>query len=275
MSLSRIAATYSAAADHFDALPFWERFGRATVERLGLKPGARVLDLCCGTGASALPAAARVGPAGSVLGIDITEALLVRARAKARLEGLANVTFRNAPIESLAFPPASFDAVVSVFGLFFVQDMAGLLARAWEWLAPGGAIAITTWGEEVLSPGEALFWEAVLAEDPSLETASHAARLDTAEKVAAVFAAARLPAPHIVSDRWEMPLETPEAFWPVIMGTSNRGAFEALTPEARQRVRRGVIETLRARHVTATRMDVLYALARRGAVDIERLAIAD
>jgi len=185
------------------------------------------------------------------------------------------VLFLCAPSWSLPFPPSSFGAVVSVFGLFFVQDMAGLLARAWEWLAPGGAIAITTWGEEVLSPGEALFWEAVLAEDPSLETASHAARLDTAEKVAAVFAAARLPAPHIVSDRWEMPLETPEAFWPVIMGTSNRGAFEALTPEARQRVRRGVIETLRARHVTATRMDVLYALARRGAVDIERLAIAD
>lgn len=226
MSLSRIAATYSAAADHFDALPFWERFGRATVERLGLRPGARVLDLCCGTGASALPAAARVGPAGSVLGIDITEALLAQARAKAGLEGLANVTFRNAPVERLAFPPASFDAVLSVFGLFFVQDMAGLLARAWEWLAPGGVLAITTWGEEVLSPGEALFREAVLAEDPSLET--------------------------------------PEAFWPVIMGTSNRAAFDALSPETRLRVRRRVTDVLRARGVRATRMDVLYALARRG-----------
>lgn len=265
MSLSRIAATYSAAADHFDALPFWHRFGSATIERLGLKPGARVLDLCCGTGASALPAAARVGPTGSVLGIDITEALLVQARAKARADGLANVTFRNAPVESLAFPPASFDAVVSVFGLFFVEDMAGLLARAWEWLAPGGALAVTTWGEEVLAPGEALFWEAVLAEDPSLETASHAARLETPEKLRRVFADAGAGAPEIARESWSMPLDTPEAFWPVIMGTSNRAAFDALSPEARVRVRSRVIEELRARGERGTGMEVLYALARRGA----------
>ena len=263
MSLARIASTYSAASDHFDSLPFWERFGRTTVERLHLRPGARVLDLCCGTGASALPASARVGPTGSVLGIDITEALLARARAKASAEGLANVTFRNTPVESLAFPPASFDAVVSVFGLFFVDDMPGLLARAWEWLAPGGALAITTWGEEVLAPGEALFWEAVLAEDPSLATASHAARLDTPEKLRRVFEEAGVGPPEIEHESWEMPLETPEAFWPVIMGTSNRGALEALTPEARQRVRTHVIDALRARAVTATRMEVLYAQARR------------
>lgn len=275
MSLSHIAATYTAAADHFDALPFWERFGRATVERLGLKPGARVLDLCCGTGASALPAAERVGPTGTVLGVDITEALLLRARAKASLEGLANVTFRNAPVEDLAFPPASFDAVVSVFGLFFVEDMAGLLARAWEWLAPGGALAVTTWGEEVLAPGEALFWEAVVAEDPSLETASHAARLDTPERLRRVFEQAGVGPPEIARESWSMPLETPEAFWPVIMGTSNRAAFDALSPEARLRVRSRVTEELRARGERVTRMDVLYALARRGAVGIERLAIAD
>jgi ubiquinone/menaquinone biosynthesis C-methylase UbiE len=275
MSLSHIAATYTAAADHFDALPFWERFGRATVERLGLKPGARVLDLCCGTGASALPAAERVGPTGTVLGVDITEALLLRARAKASLEGLANVTFRNAPVEDLAFPPASFDAVVSVFGLFFVEDMAGLLARAWAWLAPGGALAVTTWGEEVLAPGEALFWEAVVAEDPSLETASHAARLDTPERLRRVFEEAGVGPPEIARESWSMPLETPEAFWPVIMGTSNRAAFDALSPEARLRVRSRVTEELRARGERVTRMDVLYALARRGAVGIERLAIAD
>jgi ubiquinone/menaquinone biosynthesis C-methylase UbiE len=263
MSLSRIEATYAAAADHFDTLPFWERFGRATVERLGLQPGGRVLDLCCGTGASALPAAGAVGPTGAVLGVDITEALLVQARAKAAAAGLRHLTFQCASAESLTFPPASFDAVVSVFGLFFVDDMAGLLARAWAWLAPGGALAITTWGEEVLTPGEALFREAVLAEDPSLQPASHAARLDTPEKLTHVFQNAGIGPPDISRESWEMPLETPETFWPVIMGTSNRGAYEALTLDARQRVRDHVTETLRARHVTTTRMEVLYAVRRR------------
>ena len=70
----RIAATYGAAADTFDSLPFWHHFGCRTVQRLNLQPGARVLDLCCGTGASALPAAEAVGPSGSVLGVDVTAA---------------------------------------------------------------------------------------------------------------------------------------------------------------------------------------------------------
>ena len=59
----RVVATYTAAADTFDGLPFWHEYGRRTVQRLALPPGARVLDLCCGTGASALPAARAVGPA--------------------------------------------------------------------------------------------------------------------------------------------------------------------------------------------------------------------
>lgn len=62
---------YGAAADHYrrDALSFWDRFGAATVSRLPLAPGGTVLDLCCGAGASALPAGRSVGPAGRVLGV--------------------------------------------------------------------------------------------------------------------------------------------------------------------------------------------------------------
>lgn len=233
------------------------------MERLGLAPGARVLDLCCGTGASALPAAEAVGPTGSVLGVDITEALIRQAREKAAARRLPQARFECADVESLAFPPGSFDAVVSVFGLFFVDDMSGLLARAWRWLAPGGALAITAWGEDVLAPGEALFWEAVDREDPTLHTPGHAARLETPEKIAAVFAAVGLPVPVIARDRWEMPLPSAEAFWPVIMGTSNRGAYDGLTAAQQQRVRASVTDTLRARGVAGTAMDVLYAVARR------------
>jgi ubiquinone/menaquinone biosynthesis C-methylase UbiE len=258
------AAIYTAAADTFDSLPFWHLFGRRTVERLSLSPGARVLDLCSGSGASVLPAAEAVGATGSVLGVDVTETLVGQARRKAEALGLAQATFRCASVESLAFPAERFDAVVCVFGLFFVDDMSGLLARAWTWLAPGGALAITSWGQDVLAPGEALFWEAALQENPRLDQSSHASRLDTPEKLAAVFAAAGLPRPDIATDRWEMPLASPEAFWPVILGTSSRAAYEALAPAQRERVRMTVIEALRARGVTSTAMDVLYATARRG-----------
>jgi ubiquinone/menaquinone biosynthesis C-methylase UbiE len=77
-------ATYNAAADHFDdgPLAFWDRYGRRTVDRLCLAPGSSLLDVGCGSGASAIPAAINVGPEGRVIGIDLAERLLAIARLK-------------------------------------------------------------------------------------------------------------------------------------------------------------------------------------------------
>src|SRR6185437_11484814 len=122
----RAAFTYNAAADFFDASPlgFWDYFGRRTIEQASLPQGSRVLDVCCGAGASALPAAEAVGPTGNVIGVDLAKQLLELARAKAAQRGLSNVEFEVGDMLSLRFPVASFDAVICVFGIFFVPDMA-------------------------------------------------------------------------------------------------------------------------------------------------------
>src|SRR5262249_60368300 len=82
----RAASTYNAAADSYDAsaLGFWNYFGRRTIELLSLPSASRVLDVCCGAGASALAAAEVVGPAGKVVGVDIFQKVfgLVRTKAK-------------------------------------------------------------------------------------------------------------------------------------------------------------------------------------------------
>ena len=80
---ARVAHAYNHAADHYDhaANAFWQRAGRRTIERLRLAPGARVVDLCCGTGASALPAAQAVGPSGRVVAVDLAAELVALGRA--------------------------------------------------------------------------------------------------------------------------------------------------------------------------------------------------
>jgi ubiquinone/menaquinone biosynthesis C-methylase UbiE len=156
-------ATYNAAADHFDdgPLAFWDRYGRLTVERLSLAPGSSVLDVGCGSGASAIPAAINVGPHGQVIGIDLAERLLAIARSKSVAQNLHNVEFQRADMTALGYPDASFDAVISVFSIFFVTDIVAELRELWRVLRPGGKLAITTWGPRMFEPGSEAFWLAV------------------------------------------------------------------------------------------------------------------
>src|SRR5262245_4005956 len=118
----RARAAYDAASDRYDdpANTFWDRFGRQTVERVALRPGARVLDVCCGSGASALPAARAVGDAGAVLGLDLSDRMLALARAKVAALALRNVAFERGDLLDRSVAPGPFDAVLCVFGIFFL-----------------------------------------------------------------------------------------------------------------------------------------------------------
>jgi SAM-dependent methyltransferase len=128
---ARAARTYAAAADNYmrPALGFWDRWGTATVARLPLSSGDAVLDVCCGAGASALPAARAVAPAGNVLGLDLAQPLLALAGQRAANLGLTNVSFRECDATASGLQSSSFDAVVCVFGVFFAADMPAFVAE--------------------------------------------------------------------------------------------------------------------------------------------------
>jgi len=156
----RAAFTYNAAADFYDASPlgFWNYFGRRTVERLSLQSGSRVLDACCGAGASALSAAEIIGLKGKVIGVDLAQGLLELAQGKAAQRRLGNTQFERGDLLSLRFPNESFDAAVCVFGIFFVPDMAAAVQELWRCVRPGGQLAVTTWGPNLFEPGNGAFW---------------------------------------------------------------------------------------------------------------------
>jgi ubiquinone/menaquinone biosynthesis C-methylase UbiE len=116
--------TYNAAADHYDHPPvsFWDRYGRRTVDRLPLISGMAVLDVCCGMGASAIPAAERVGPAGKVIAVDLAEKLLSKGSQRATEQGLTNIEFRRADLQSLPFPDRTFEPVTGIAILERLSD---------------------------------------------------------------------------------------------------------------------------------------------------------
>jgi SAM-dependent methyltransferase len=127
----QIAKSIESSADEF-------------IARLELKPGDRVLDVACGSGNLAIPAA-RAGA--TVTGVDIATNLIEQARDRAAAEGLS-IQFDEGDAENLPYADAAFDVVVSMYGAMFAprpELVAGELLRACR---PGGRIAMANWTPE-------------------------------------------------------------------------------------------------------------------------------
>ena len=260
----RAARTYGAAADHYGlaTLGFWDRFGAATVARLGLAAGGRVLDLCCGAGASAVAAAHAVGAAGRVLGVDVAGPLLDLARARAAREGLANIEFRYGDALATGLPDRSFDAVVCVFGVFFAPDMAAFVAEMRRLVRRGGVLAVTTWGPELFEPANSLFWEAVREVEPSLFKAFNPwDEITTPQALADLFSSAGVPDPAVVAVSGQHLLGHPDQFWDVVLGSGYRATVDALGPQQRDHLQGRLLAELRSRNVTALRTNVIFGTA--------------
>jgi arsenite methyltransferase len=107
-----------------------------------LAPGERVLDLGSGAGTDALVAAQMVGAEGHVTGIDMTAAMLAKARAAAAEMGVTNVEFVEAEAERLPFADGSFDVVISNGVIDLIPDKDAVFTEIFRVLEPGGRIQI-------------------------------------------------------------------------------------------------------------------------------------
>jgi ubiquinone/menaquinone biosynthesis C-methylase UbiE len=262
----RAQDTYNAAAEYFDdpALGFWDRFGRATVDRLELKPGAVVLDACAGAGASALPAAERVGPTGKVVAVDLADNLLELTRAKADRLGLLHLQTRNADVEALDYPPGAFDAVIIVFGLFFLPDMAVGIEGLWRLVRPGGQLAVTTWGPRLFEPANSAFWHAVDQIRPELSRAYNPwDNLTEPHAVRALFASDGAQDVEVESVAGSHELRSPEDFWRIVRGSGYRATHDALNESERELVHALTVAALADAAVTAIETNVIYATATK------------
>jgi ubiquinone/menaquinone biosynthesis C-methylase UbiE len=267
----RARSTYDAAADHYDdsALGFWSRSGERTIDRLGLQPGMTVLDVACGSGASTLPAARRVGPGGHVTGIDLSERMLEMGRDKARFARLDQIDFRLGDMTRTGFPDASFDAVVCVFGVSFAPDMEGLVAELWRMVRPGGRLAITTWGPRLWAPMYSVWRDAVRRERSDLVTDFHPwDRITTPTALVSLLTTAGVPrdALRVVPEFDVWPLRSPYDWWSIVMGSGLRWTVEQLSPDAMERVRRANLEYARRHDVVSLTCNVLYATATKPSV---------
>jgi 2-polyprenyl-3-methyl-5-hydroxy-6-metoxy-1,4-benzoquinol methylase len=111
------------------------------VSRLNIKPGERVLDVACGTGNLAVPAAQK---GAKVTGVDIAPNLLEQGRKWAKAEGLA-IQFDEGDVEDLPYEDGSFDMVIPMFGAMFAPRPETTAAELIQVCRPGGRIAMANW----------------------------------------------------------------------------------------------------------------------------------
>ena len=137
---TKLRATWI-AGDFGQIARFYPDEAEAFINRLNLQPGMKVLDVACGTGNLALPAA-RAGA--DVTGVDIAPNLVEQARENAKREGL-NAKFDEGDAEALPYEDASFDGVVTMFGAMFAPRPELVAAELKRVCRPGGFIAMANW----------------------------------------------------------------------------------------------------------------------------------
>lgn len=116
---------------------------QTTLDRIGPKPGQRVIEVGPGTGRLLIPAAGRVLPGGEVVGLDIQPRMVERLKIRARQAGVLNLTTILGDATHPHFPPESFDVIFLCAVLGEIPDREAALRQCHTTLKPGGLLSIT------------------------------------------------------------------------------------------------------------------------------------
>lgn len=147
--LRNLAKGFDQAAKSYgnDPNTGFDHFGELLTEFSQAAPGEHVLDVACGTGAISLPLSRRIGPAGRLLGVDISNRMMSRAKKRIDAEGITWVEIQQHDAGELNLDER-FDLATCGFSVQFFNDRHLPIRRMIEHLKPGGRVAISLWAED-------------------------------------------------------------------------------------------------------------------------------
>ncbi|WP_340688180.1 class I SAM-dependent methyltransferase [Amycolatopsis coloradensis] len=241
---------FDAAAADFAALGrhLWEPIGAATVAAAGIAEGDRILDACCGTGASAIPAARAVGAGGVVDAIDLSGPMIGELRRlSAELPQL-----RAHEADATAWDTGDYDVVQSALGIFFFPDMTDGTERLIGRARSGGRAVFTIWRRGSMVTAGRHLGRAVAAVTDSAPPEREPGlidRINEAGPYSEWLSGRRLSDVDVVVNELRLAM-TPEIAWLVVIGSGFRGLLDDLEPGVVEQVRERYLDSLLAEGVT-------------------------
>ncbi|WP_280462584.1 class I SAM-dependent methyltransferase [Nocardia carnea] len=243
----RSTRAFDTAATDFDRLGeyLWRPIAAATLASTAPASGERVLDACCGTGASALPTAERVGTAGQVDAVDLSEALIDVLRHRA--SGYPQLHPHIGDVT--AWPHDGYDLVQVVLGIFFFPDMTAGTEHLIGRVRPGGRAGFTIWRRGAVETAGKHLGAAVAAVTGATPPPPRPPHLVDELNQPAPFrdwlGARGLTEVTVTEHELLLPM-TPEIAWLLVTGSGYAGALAELDEGQRAAVRDAYLSSLDA-----------------------------
>lgn len=266
MTPETVGGVFSAAHAEFAAWStrLWRPLGEILTAVSRPAPGERVLDACCGAGASALPAARAVGADGAVHAVDLADRLLEQGRREAATHGLHRLRFVNADV--LEWHDGPYDVVQCGYGVFFFPDMDAGARHLAGLLRPGGRLAVSRWLTGGMTRLVPIGRAAALPERPDLAHADGrsdpSSRIDTADKLHQWLTTLGLERITVQQVRFAQPLHDDDA-WSFYLSAAMRTFVDRLPPDALARVRTRFLDRLHTAGIDTLDASSLIAIGHR------------
>ena len=274
-----VAGTFNSTSSDFDSVTplVWGPAGQSLAFALALRAGDAVLDVCAGTGASALPAAQAVGPDGIVHAIDLADDLLEIGRVKATVVALRNIDFVCADAtvwETPSSVPDGYDALSCSYGIFFLPDMDISFARLVRLVRPGGRVGVTVWRKGAVEAFGNAFFDVVARYAPDVAhngprsrsnyDTNPIRRVETADSLAEWLQSEGCSDVQVQELSNHVPA-TEEFVWNFVLGSGFRGALSNFDESTTLAIRREFGELLTERGIDFVDATTLVATGVRTA----------
>lgn len=247
------------------ALQFFDRGAEALVRQISLRGDEHVLDAATGTGKIALALAARLHD-GHVTGIDLSSGMLAAARKKAEARNLQNLSFRQADVDAVTFPPASFDGLTCGFGVHFWTNMEASLARLAGFVKPGGFVGITSFAKGSFEPQSILCLKRFESYGVKMPDTYTWERLDHPDKNRQLFEAVGLTDVRCEKQQVGAYLKNTEDWWDLVVFTGFRAFLNQLNESQAARYKAEhlkEIEATRGEKGIFLNVEVITAVGRK------------